>query len=76
MALLEVSGLVSRYGRVQALKGVDVTVNEGELVALVGANGAGKTTLLRTISGVQPAAEGTITYKGDRSSRSSTSFRI
>lgn len=66
MALLEVSGLVSRYGRVQALKGVDVTVNEGELVALVGANGAGKTTLLRTISGVQPAAEGTITYKGDR----------
>ncbi len=66
MALLEVSGLVSRYGRDQSLKGVDITVAEGELVALVGANGAGKTTLLRTISGVQPAAEGTITYRGER----------
>lgn len=66
MALLEVKDLVSCYGRVQALKGVDLAVEEGELVALVGANGAGKTTLLRTISGVQPAASGTVSYRGQR----------
>ena len=51
--MLEVSGLASHYGRIQALAGIDLTVGEGELVALVGANGAGKSTLLRAISGVQ-----------------------
>ena len=51
-SLLEVCGLVSRYGRIEALRGVDLKVGFGELVALVGANGAGKTTLLRCISGV------------------------
>ncbi len=66
MALLEVNNLVSCYGRVQALKGVDISVEAGELVALVGANGAGKTTLLRTISGVQPLTTGTIAYRGER----------
>jgi len=62
--LLEVSGLTSHYGRIQALKGIDLAIDAGELVALVGANGAGKTTLLRTISGVQPASAGTIRFAG------------
>jgi branched-chain amino acid transport system ATP-binding protein len=62
--LLEISGLTSHYGRIQALKGIDVQVAEGELVALVGANGAGKTTLLRCISGVQPVTGGTIKFDG------------
>ena len=62
--LLEVRGLTSHYGRIQALKGVDLTVHAGQLVAIVGANGAGKTTLLRTLSGVQPASSGDILYAG------------
>ncbi|MBI3372676.1 MAG: ABC transporter ATP-binding protein [Betaproteobacteria bacterium] len=62
--MLEVGTLTSHYGRIQALKGLDLTVREGELVALVGANGAGKTTLLRTLSGVQPASGGSIVFDG------------
>jgi branched-chain amino acid transport system ATP-binding protein len=62
--LLQVSGLASHYGRIQALLGVDLEVAAGELVALVGANGAGKTTLLRTISGVQPASAGSVRFDG------------
>jgi branched-chain amino acid transport system ATP-binding protein len=62
--LLEISNLTSHYGRIQALKGIDVQVAEGELVALVGANGAGKTTLLRCISGVQPVTGGSIKFAG------------
>lgn len=62
--MLEVSSLESRYGRIPALKGIDLTVRPGELVALVGANGAGKTTLLRTLSGVQPASAGRVYYEG------------
>ncbi len=58
--VLATKGLTSHYGRIQALHGIDITVGEGQLVALVGANGAGKTTLLRTISGVQPASGGSI----------------
>ncbi|MFP5406137.1 MAG: ATP-binding cassette domain-containing protein, partial [Gammaproteobacteria bacterium] len=62
--VLQITGIASHYGRIQALHGVDLEVREGQLVALVGANGAGKTTLLRTISGVQPASAGQIRYFG------------
>src|SRR5512146_2175956 len=62
--MLEVSALESRYGRIPALKGIDIAVRAGELVALVGANGAGKTTLLRAVSGVQRVSGGRIRYQG------------
>ena len=63
--MLRVIALESRYGRIPALKGIDVRVEAGELVALVGANGAGKTTLLRAISGVQPVWSGRIEFCGE-----------
>lgn len=64
LAVLELSGLRTRYGRIEAIHGVDVTVGQGQLVALIGANGAGKTTLLRCISGTQPLSAGRITAFG------------
>ncbi|MEN3372424.1 ATP-binding cassette domain-containing protein [Dechloromonas sp. ZS-1] len=63
--LLKVSGMESCYGRIKALKGIDLEVRKGELVALVGANGAGKTTFLRTLSGVQPMSSGSIWFDGE-----------
>ena len=63
--LLSVAGLESCYGRIKALKGIDLEVRQGELVALVGANGAGKTTFLRTLSGVQPMSAGKIVFAGE-----------
>ena len=62
--MLKINGLTSRYGRIQALHGIDLDVAEGELVALVGANGAGKTTLLRALSGVQPVSAGRVSFEG------------
>ena len=62
--MLRVEGLRSSYGRIEAVKGVDLEVGAGEIVALVGSNGAGKTTLLRAISGVQPITGGRILYEG------------
>lgn len=62
--VLEIKDVTSHYGRIQALHGVNLTVGEGQLVALVGANGAGKTTLLRAISGVQPISNGDISFFG------------
>jgi branched-chain amino acid transport system ATP-binding protein len=64
VALLEVSGLVARYGRITALEDVSLSVEEGEIVTLIGANGAGKTTTLRTISGLVRPAAGTIRFAG------------
>lgn len=74
--LLEISNLTSHYGRIQALKGIDVQVAEGELVALVGANGAGKTTLLRCISGVQSVTGGTIKFAGQDITRMAPEKRV
>ena len=61
---LKVRGLKVAYGGIQAVKGVDFEVHEGELVSLIGANGAGKTTTLKAITGVQPVAAGEIEYLG------------
>ncbi|WP_026380658.1 ABC transporter ATP-binding protein [Afifella pfennigii] len=63
--LLKVTGLASGYGDVQVLWGVDLDVNEGEIVCIVGSNGAGKTTLLRTISGMVTARQGEIRFAGE-----------
>jgi len=65
MALLEVSDLHTRYGAIEALKGVSLTVEAGEVVTLIGSNGAGKTTTLRSISGLTPASGGKITFAGE-----------
>jgi branched-chain amino acid transport system ATP-binding protein len=65
MTLLEVTDLHVFYGRIEAIKGVSFTLNEGEIVTLIGANGAGKTTTLRTISGVRPVAQGSIFFEGE-----------
>ncbi|HTD36968.1 MAG TPA: ABC transporter ATP-binding protein [Candidatus Limnocylindrales bacterium] len=62
--MLEVDGLVARYGRITALEDVSLTVGEGEIVTLIGANGAGKTTTLRTISGLVRPAAGTVRFAG------------
>lgn len=64
MSLLEVSDLRVRYGAIQAVKGISLTVEKGELVALVGANGAGKTTTLAAIAGAHRAYAGSIVFDG------------
>ena len=63
--MLELRNLVCAYGKIAALKGVSLKVEQGQLVALIGANGAGKTTTLRSISGLLPAAEGQIIFEGE-----------
>jgi len=65
MALLEVCEIHAHYGAIEALKGVSLTVDEGEVVTLIGSNGAGKSTTLRSISGLTPASAGKITFAGD-----------
>ena len=62
--MLDVSGVRTFYGRIEALRGVDMTVKEGEIVTLIGANGAGKSTLMMTICGNPHAREGSIVYSG------------
>ena len=63
-ALLQVQGVETYYGNIRALNGVDVAVNEGEIVALIGANGAGKSTLMMTIFGTPRARSGKIVFAG------------
>jgi branched-chain amino acid transport system ATP-binding protein len=63
-ALLSVSNLDVAYGNIRALRGIDLDVNKGEIVTLIGANGAGKTTTLRTISGLLKPRTGEVTYNG------------
>lgn len=65
MAMLEVHNLHTYYGNIHALKGLTISVEEGEIVTLIGANGAGKTTTLRTISGLLQPREGSIVFEGD-----------
>ena len=65
MAILEVQGLEVNYGLIKAIKGVSFEVNEGEIVALIGANGAGKTTIMHAINGLLPKAAGKVTLFGN-----------
>ena len=67
MALLEVNDIHTYYGAIQALHGVSLHVDEGEIVTLIGANGAGKSTLLNTICGLLRPRHGTIYLEGNRS---------
>jgi branched-chain amino acid transport system ATP-binding protein len=62
--ILSIAGLQVAYGGIQAVKGIDLEVREGELVALIGANGAGKTTTLKAITGTQPWSAGEVSYQG------------
>jgi branched-chain amino acid transport system ATP-binding protein len=65
MAMLQIDGIDAYYGRVRALSDVSLSVDKGEIVALIGSNGAGKTTTLRTISGLLSPAKGTIGFEGE-----------
>ena len=74
--LLEIDSITLLYGRIQALHGVSINVNEGEVVALIGANGAGKTTVMRAISGLRPVAAGRIRFNGDDITRLRADLRV
>ena len=65
MALLELDDIHTYYGNIEALKGISVTVEEGEIVTLIGSNGAGKSTTLRSISGLTPPSQGSIRFDGE-----------
>ncbi|MBV9569591.1 MAG: ATP-binding cassette domain-containing protein, partial [Hyphomicrobiales bacterium] len=69
--MLKVEGLVCRYGKVSAVRGLSLEVREGEMVALIGANGAGKSTTLKAISGLIASAEGRLTFNGEDITRAS-----
>jgi len=64
MPLLELKDLTVSYGRIEAVRGISLTVEEGELVTLIGANGAGKTTTMRAISGIRPLSRGSVWFDG------------
>lgn len=70
--MLEVRGLRVQYGAVPVLRGIDVSIKEGEIVTVIGANGAGKTTLVRTISGLVRPSSGSVAFQGDELTRLST----
>jgi branched-chain amino acid transport system ATP-binding protein len=65
VAMLEVNSIHTFYGNIEALKGISLEVNEGEVVTLIGSNGAGKSTTLRSISGLSPPREGSIRFEGN-----------
>lgn len=69
--MLEISDLVCRYGKVEAIKGISLSIKQGQLVALIGANGAGKSTTLRSISGLLPSVSGRMMFEGQDITRCS-----
>ena len=73
---LEIKDLHVHYGKIEAIKGVSVVVNEGEIVTLIGANGAGKTTMLKTISGLRPVSSGQILFDGQDISKMAAHDRV
>jgi branched-chain amino acid transport system ATP-binding protein len=74
--LLEIDNITLLYGRIQALHGISLHVNEGEIVALIGANGAGKTTTMRAVSGLRPVATGSIKFAGQDITRLRADLRV
>jgi len=73
---LEINDIHVHYGKIEAIKGISVVVNEGEIVTLIGANGAGKTTTLKTISGLRPITSGSITFDGQDISKMAAHDRV
>jgi len=73
---LEIKDLHVFYGKIEAIKGVSVNVNQGEIVTLIGANGAGKTTMLKTISGIRPLTSGQILFDGQDISKMPAHERV
>lgn len=76
MPLLELDDVTVSYGRIEAVRGISLTVEEGELVTLIGANGAGKTTTMRAISGIRPLARGTVIFEGQDITRMKAHQRV
>jgi len=76
MTLLEIEGISVHYGRIRAIRNMSFTVNEGEVVSLIGANGAGKTTTMRTISGILNPTAGKITFAGEDITRMKAHIRV
>jgi len=66
VALLRLEDVTAKYGDIVALRGISLAINEGEIVAIIGANGAGKTTTMRTISGLLKNSAGSVEFRGDR----------
>ena len=73
---LEIKDLRVHYGKIEAIKGVSVVVNQGEIVSLIGANGAGKTTILKTISGLRPVSSGQIVFDGQEINKIAAHDRV
>lgn len=73
---LEIKDLRVHYGKIEAIKGVSVVVNQGEIVSLIGANGAGKTTILKTISGLRPVSSGQIVFNGQEINKIAAHDRV
>jgi branched-chain amino acid transport system ATP-binding protein len=76
MALLELTDVSVHYGRIGALSGISLAVEEGEIVSLIGANGAGKTTTMRAISGIRPLSSGQIYFDGENITRLRADLRV
>ncbi len=74
--MLSINNLVTSYGQIEALHGINLNIKAGEIVSLVGANGAGKSTLLMTISGLQPTDSGTIVFEGQDLNKVSADKRV